>query len=67
MKKGYGIFSTSILVVMLLIAYHYALRYFDTTTFRFFNYQVVITKCGPVFYDRVDTIEIKVDKLEKHK
>jgi len=62
---GIGLVGTLFFVVLMVIGYHTALEHFAGTSFRVFNYQVVITKCRPVFNDRVITIEKKIDKLKE--
>lgn len=51
--------------VVLIVGYHFALSKLAGTQFKIFNYNVTITKCGPVINDRVDNIEHKVDELRK--
>lgn len=60
-----SILNAVFIAVVLIFGYHFALAKLAGTQFKIFNYNVTITKCGPVINDRVDDIKRKVDKLEK--
>ena len=64
MKRGFNILGILVYSIILLFGYHYALNRFAGKHFKAFNYDVVITRCGPTMNDRIDKIEKQVKKVE---
>ena len=48
--------------ILSIVVYQYCMERFAGHVVRVFNYNVVVTKCGPVFHDRIKKIEKQVEK-----